>query len=91
MESAVTKKTPPKRVQYNFYRLKERGDFFFVPGDDESLSHRVRQAALSYTKHHPELKKSGDRLRVYKEMAENVEGVKDGTRGVGVYRVAING
>ncbi len=89
METAVTKKTPPPRVQYNFGRLEERGDYFFVPGDEDNLSHRVRQAAFSYMKFHPELAGAGDRLRTFKELANDIEGIKDGSRGIGVYRVAI--
>ena len=90
MEPIVTKKTPTQRLQYNFGRLKERGDFFFIPGDGDFFAHRVRQAAYSYMKFHPELKESGDRLCTFKEVASNIDGVKDGTPGAGVYRMAIN-
>ena len=91
MELAVTKKNPAKRMHYNFGRLKERGDFFFIPGDGNSFAHRVRQAAFSFMKFHPDLEESGDRLSTLKEVAEDIDGVKDDTPGAGVYRVAING
>ncbi len=81
MEADVrTGKAPPRRVKYNFGRLKKRGQSFFLAGAD---AHRVRQAALSYQKYHTDIADAGDRLRIFKE-SEN------GAEGVGVYRLAIN-
>jgi len=91
MEPVATKRTPPARVRYDFGRLTERGTYFFVEGSDKDLAHRVRQAAFSYMKHHSKVRESGDRIAVYKEDALRVKGVKDGTPGVGVYRVAAGG
>lgn len=75
---------PPPRKKYPFEILKKRGDSFFLPGAD---AHRVRQAARSYKRHHPEIVAAGDTFRVIKEKdpaddRPNAEMVD----GVGVYR-----
>lgn len=74
-----TGKTPPQRVRYNFGRLEKKGQSFFLAGTD---AHRVRQAAISYMKHHPEVSEAGDKLHIFKE-------TEDGVEGIGVYRLAI--
>ncbi len=58
----------------------------FLPGAD---AHRVRQASISFQKHHPEIAESGDKFRVNKERDRNDDNT-DGpdVDGVGVYRVA---
>lgn len=73
-------KDPPRRPTYGFGRLKKRGSALFLAGADD---HRVRQAGVSFQKHHPEIREAGDRLGVFKE-------IEDGIKGVGVYRVAID-
>ncbi len=57
-------KKPPRTKKYQFELLTKRGQSFFLVGAD---AHRVRQAARSYEKHHPEIAKAGDRIRVNKE------------------------
>ena len=95
MDNAAIKRKPPKRAQYNFGRLDKRGMYIFIPGNVrgepiDALVHRVRQATISYMKHHPKIKKAGHKLSTHKETASSVSGVKDGTPGAGVYRVAID-
>ena len=94
MDTAAIKRKPPKRVQYNFERLDRRGTYIFIPGRKLSINalvHRVRQSALSFMNHHPKVGKAGDKLSIHKEIAKDIEGVKDGTPGAGIYRVAIDG
>jgi len=53
-------KSHPRTKKYPFELLAERGDSFFLAGAD---AHRVRQAARSYQRHHPEIGEAGDTLR----------------------------
>ena len=82
MKSRVRKNmAPPERARYNFKRLAERGHSIFFSGGN---SHNIRQASISYQKHHPEIAKAGDKFHTFKETN------KSGTKGVAVYRLAIN-
>ena len=78
--------TPPARKKYPFELLAERGNSFFLAGAD---AHRVRQASISFRKHHPEITESGDKFRVNKARRptdDNPDGPD--VDGVGVHRVA---
>lgn len=74
-----TDKEPPRLVKYPFNILANRGDSIFLAGAD---AHRVRQAGLSYQRHHPEIAKAGDKFRTFKDADKSIPGVT-------VYRVAI--
>ena len=77
-----TNTAPPNRAVYNFNRLTKKGQSIFFPGGNP---HNIRQASISYQKHHPEIAKAGDKFHTFKETN------KSGTKGVAVYRLAING
>ena len=79
-------KVRPVRNKYPFEKLVDRGDSFFLAGAD---AHRVRQASISFEKHHPEIAEAGDKIRVNKEK-DNTDDRLDPENmvdGVGVYRV----
>ena len=57
-------KKAPRTKKYPFEILVKRGQSFFLPGAD---AHKVRQAALSYEKYHPEIAKAGDKIRANKD------------------------